>query len=396
MHTAAPGVEGSILIYLDNAATTRVAPEVFEAMSPFLQDEYGNPSSVYALAGRSAAAMEDARRTLADCIGAEPEEIIFTGGGSEADNLAIKGTMRKKDGGHMITSAIEHHAVLHSCKALQDDGYDLTVVGVDENGMVDPDEVRDAIRDDTRLITIMHSNNEVGTVQPIAEIAEIARERGVKMHTDAVQSLGKISLDVDALGVDMMAFSAHKVHGAKGVGALYLRKGFRPVPLIDGGGQERRLRAGTENVPGIVGFGKAVELVEEHGQAAVDRIRELRDRLIDGVMEAIPETILSGHPEKRLPNIASFLFRYIEGEGILLSLDMKDIAGSSGSACTSGSLDPSHVLLAMSYPHEIAHGSLRLSLSRYTTEEEIDTVLDVLPPIIQRLRDMSPLYQKKS
>lgn len=383
------------MIYLDNAATTRVAPEVFEAMSPFLKDEYGNPSSVYALAGRSAAAMEDARRTLADFIGAEPEEIVFTGGGSEADNLAIKGTMRKRDGGHMITSAIEHHAVLHTCKYLQDEGYDLTVVGVDQHGMVDPGEVRDAIRDDTRLITIMHSNNEVGTLQPIAEIAQIAREREIKVHTDAVQSLGKVPLDVDEAGVDMMAFSAHKIHGPKGVGALYIRKGFRPEPIIHGGGQERRIRAGTENVPGIVGFGRAVALAAERGHEAIDRMRDLRDRLIEGVLNAIPETILSGHPEKRLPNIASFLFRYIEGEGILLSLDMKDIAGSSGSACTSGSLDPSHVLLAMGYPHEIAHGSLRLSLSRYTTEEEIDTVLEALPPIIQRLRDMSPLYQRR-
>ncbi|MFO8081944.1 MAG: cysteine desulfurase NifS [Armatimonadota bacterium] len=382
------------MIYLDNAATTRVAPEVFEAMSPFLQDEYGNPSSVYALAGRSAAALESARRTVADFIGAEPEEIIFTGGGSEADNLAIKGTMRKKDGGHLITSAIEHHAVLHTCKHLQDEGYDLTVVGVDEHGMVDPDEVRDAIRDDTRLISIMHSNNEVGTVQPVREIAEIARERGIRVHTDAVQSLGKLPLNVDELGVDMMAFSAHKLHGPKGVGALYIRKGFRPEAIIHGGGQERRIRAGTENVPGIVGFGTAVTLLAEGGQETVERIRNLRDRLIEGVMDAIPETILSGHPTERLPNIASFLFRYIEGEGILLSLDMKDIAGSSGSACTSGSLDPSHVLLAMGYPHEVAHGSLRLSLSRFTTEEEIETVIDTLPPIIQRLRDMSPLYQR--
>ncbi len=380
------------MIYLDNAATTRVAPEVFEAMTPFLQDEYGNPSSVYALAGRSAAAMEDARRALADFIGASPEEIVFTGGGSEADNLAIQGTMRKRESGHMITSAIEHHAVLHTCKHMQEEGYDLTIVGVDEYGMVDPNEVADAIRDDTRLITIMHSNNEMGTLQPIAEICEIARERDVKVHTDAVQSLGKVPLDVDELGVDMMAFSAHKVHGPKGVGALYIRKGFRPEPIIYGGGQERRLRAGTENVPGIVGFGKAVELLDEHGQEAVARMEALRDRLIEGVMDTIPETILSGHPEKRLPNIASFLFRYIEGEGILLSLDMHDIAASSGSACTSGSLDPSHVLLAMGYPHEVAHGSLRLSLSRYTTEEEIETVLEVLPPIIQRLRNMSPLY----
>ncbi|NLO07953.1 MAG: cysteine desulfurase NifS [candidate division WS1 bacterium] len=384
-----------MVIYLDNAATTRVAPEVFEAMSPFLQDEYGNPSSVYALAGRSAAALEDGRRSLAEFIGAEPEEIIFVGSGSEADNLAIKGTMRKKDGGHMITSAIEHHAVLHTCKYLQEEGYDLTVAGVDQHGLVDPREVADAIREDTRLITIMHSNNEVGTIQPIVEIAAIARERGIKMHTDAVQSLGKVPLNVDALGVDMMSFSAHKLHGPKGVGALYIRKGFRPEPIIHGGGQERRLRAGTENVPGIVGFGRAVSLAAELGHEPVERMRALRDKLIAGVLEAIPETVLSGHPVERLPNIASFLFRYIEGEGILLSLDMKDIAGSSGSACTSGSLDPSHVLLSMGYPHEIAHGSLRLSLSRYTTEQEIDTVLEVLPPIIQRLRDMSPLYPRR-
>jgi len=380
------------LIYLDNAATTRVAPEVFEAMTPFLQEEYGNPSSVYALAGRAAAALQQARQSIADFIGARPEEIVFTGGGSEADNLAIKGTMRKFGDGHMITSAIEHHAVLHTCQALQDEGFELTILPVDQNGLVDPEDVRKAIRPDTRLITIMHANNEVGTIEPIAEIAAIAREAGVKMHTDAVQSLGKIPIDVDELGVDMMAFSAHKLHGPKGVGALYVRKGFRPQPLVVGGGQEHGLRAGTENVPGIVGFGRAVELARDLGPEPVERMRALRDRLIEGVMERIPEVILSGHPEQRLPNIASFMFRYIEGEGILLSLDMNDIAASSGSACTSGSLDPSHVLLAMGYPHEVAHGSLRLSLSRYTTDEEIDTVLEVLPPIIERLRNMSPLY----
>ena len=383
------------MIYLDNAATTRVAPEVFEAMSPFLQDEYGNPSSVYALAGRSAAALDTARATVAEYLGAEPDEIVFTGSGSEADNLAIKGTMRKREGGHLITSAIEHHAVLHTCKYLQEEGYELTVVGVDQHGRVDPEEVRGAIREDTRLISIMHSNNEVGTIQPIEEIAAIARERGIKMPTAAVQSLGKVPLKVDELGVDMLALSAHKIHGPKGVGALYIRKGFRPEPIIHGGGQERRMRAGTENVAGIVGFARAIKLATEHGHEAGERMRALRDRLIAGVMESIPETLLSGHPTKRLPNLASFLFRYIEGEGILLSLDMKDIAGSSGSACTSGSLDPSHVLLSMGYPHEIAHGSLRLSLSRYTTEQEIDTVLEVLPPIIQRLRDMSPLYPRR-
>ncbi len=380
------------MIYLDNAATTRVAPEVLEAMTPFLRDEYGNPSSVYALAGRSAAALQQARQAVADYIGARSDEIVFTGGGSEADNLAIRGTMGKVGDGHMITSPIEHHAVLHTCRALQDEGFELTIVPVDRHGLVDPDEVRKALRPDTRLVTVMHSNNEVGTIQPIAEIAAIAREAGAKLHTDAVQSLGKAPLDVAELGVDMAAFSAHKLHGPKGVGALYVRKGFRPQPQILGGSQESRLRAGTENVPGIVAFGRAVELAAEVGAEAITRMRAQRDRLIDGVMAAIPEVIVSGHPERRLPNIASFLFRYIEGEGILLSLDMRDIAGSSGSACTSGSLDPSHVLLSMGYSHEVAHGSLRLSLSRYTTDEEIDTVLEVLPPIIQRLRDMSPLY----
>jgi len=380
------------VIYLDNAATTRVAPEVFAAMTPFLQDEYGNPSSVYALAGRSAAALEDARQAVADYIGARPDEIIFTGGGSEADNLAIAGTMRKLGSGHMITSPIEHHAVLHTCKALLDEGFELTVLPVDQHGLVDPDDVRKALRPDTRLVTIMHANNEVGTIQPIAEIAAVAHEAGAKLHSDAVQSLGKAPLNVNELGLDLAAFSAHKLHGPKGVGALYIRKGFRPEPLIHGGGQEQRLRAGTENVPGIAGFGAAVRLAAQLGPEPVERMRGQRDRLVAGVMERIPEVILSGHPERRLPNIASFMFRYIEGEGILLSLDMHDIAGSSGSACTSGSLDPSHVLLAMGYSHEVAHGSLRLSLSRYTADDEIDTVLEVLPPIIQRLRDMSPLY----
>ena len=380
------------MIYLDNAATTQIAPEVFEAMTPFLQDDYGNPSSVYSLAGRAASALESARQTISDCIGASPDEIVFTGGGSEADNLAIKGTMWKKPDGHIITSAIEHHAVLHTCQALEDQGYELTVLPVDSNGLVDPEDVRRAIRPDTRLVTIMHSNNEVGTVEPIRQIAEIAREAGAKMHTDAVQSLGKAPLEVDELGVDMMALSAHKVHGPKGVGALYMRKGFRPLPLIHGGGQEKRLRAGTENVAGIVGFGRAVELLVEEGEESIERVRALRDKLTEGIMGSIPDVILTGHPEKRLPNLASFCIRYIEGEGILLSLDMQDIAASSGSACTSGSLEPSHVLLAMGYPHEIAHGSLRLSLSRYTMEEEIDRVLETLPPIIQRLRDMSPLY----
>ena len=380
------------MIYLDNAATTRVAPEVLGVMSPFFSEDFGNPSSIYALAGRSATALEQARQSVASLLGARPEEVIFTGGGSEADNLAIKGTMWRQPDGHLITSAVEHHAVLHTCEYLREGGYELTVLPVDGRGLVDPEDVRRALRPDTRLISIMHANNEVGTVQPIAEIGAIAREAGVKLHTDAVQSLGKLPVLMDELGVDLAAFSAHKVHGPKGVGALYIRRGQRPVPLVHGGGQERRLRAGTENVPGIAGFGRAVELIAGEGQEAVQRMTRLRERLIAGVLGSIPDSILTGHPERRLPNIASFCFRYIEGEGILLSLDMQEIAGSSGSACTSGSLDPSHVLLAMGLTHEIAHGSLRLSLSRYTTDAEVDRVLEVLPGVVQRLRDMSPLY----
>ena len=388
------------MIYFDHSATTQVAPQVLEAMLPFLKDQFGNPSSIYALASRSRGAVEDARRELAAYIGADAREVIFTGCGSESDNHAIKGTawaLRDK-GKHLITSAIEHHAVLDACHALERDGFETTVLPVDNQAMVDPQQVADAIRPDTILVSIMHANNEVGTVQPIAEIGAICKERGVVFHTDAVQSLGKVPVNVNDLNVDLLTVSGHKVHAPKGVGALYVRRGAKLRKLIDGGGQELGRRAGTENVAGIVGFGTAVRLLKDHGEAEAAHAMRLRDKIIAGVLDTIPHVQLTGHPERRLPNLASFCIRYIEGEGILLSLDMWGICASSGSACTSGSLDPSHVLLAMGFTHAVAHGSLRLSLGRDNTEEEVDTLLQVLPTMVERLRAMSPLWsdaQKK-
>jgi cysteine desulfurase len=392
------GVDG--LIYFDNAATTRVDPEVLGAMMPFLQDEFGNPSSVYQLAARSRAAVEEAREHVARYIGASAREIVFTGCGSEADNYAIKGTAwaLAHKGKHIITSGIEHHAVLDACLALQKQGFEVTVLPPDTDGVIHPEQVAEAVREDTILCTIMHSNNEVGTVQPIAQIGALCRERGVVMHTDAVQSLGKVDLNVDELNVDLLSMSAHKVYGPKGVGALYIRKGTRPVRLIDGGGQEQGKRAGTENVSGIVGMGKAVELLAKRAATDNPRIQRLCRRVIDGILERIPHTQLTGHPEQRLLNIASFTINYIEGEGMLLSLDLYGICASSGSACTSGSLDPSHVLLAMGRPHAVSHGSLRISLSRTNTDADVDALLMSLPGFVERLRDMSPMWadaQKK-
>ncbi len=382
------------MIYLDHAATTKVDPEVFAAMAPHLQDEYGNPSSLYALAGRSRAKMEAARQSVAAYIGADPSEIIFTGCGTESDNHAIKGTaLAKRDTGkHIITTEIEHHAVLHSCEALEKQGFEVSYLPVDQYGLIAPEQVAEALRDDTILVTIMHANNEVGTIEPIAEIGAICRERGVWFHTDAVQSLGKIPVNVDDLNVDMLSLSAHKIYGPKGVGVLYLRKGVRLPPFLDGGAQEQGRRACTENVASIVGLGKAVELLAQRGQQDNTRIQTLCDRLVEGITGQIPHCFLTGHPEKRLPNIASFIMNYIEGEGMLLSLDFEEVCASSGSACVSGSLDPSHVLMAMGYPHAVAHGSLRLSLGRENTEAEIDRVIDLLPPIVERLREMSPLW----
>jgi len=382
------------MIYFDHSATTRVDPEVLDAMLPYLQDQFGNPSSVYRLAGEARAAVDKARQQVAALINADPREIIFTGGGSEADNLAIKGHAwaRQDKGKHLITCAIEHHAVLHACDRLAKMGFEVTTLCVDAHGLVDPQQVADALRDDTLLVTIMHANNEVGTIEPVEEIAALCHERGVAFHTDAVQSLGRLPIDVKAMGADMMAFSAHKIYGPKGVGVLYLKKGTRVWPVIDGGAQERALRSGTENVAGIVGMGKACELLSQRMDEDNARILALRERLRQGITDRIEYLLYTGHPDKRLPNIASFCFRYIEGEGILLSLDAYDICASSGSACTSGSLDPSHCLMAMGLPHAIAHGSLRLSLGRENTEAEVDRVIEVLPGIIQRLRQMSPLY----
>ena len=382
------------MIYMDHAATTRTDPEVLEAMMPFLTEHFGNPSSVYRLAGHSRTGIEQAREQMAASINARPNEIIFTGCGSEADNIAIKGYAwaNADRGRHIITTCIEHHAVLHACERLEKMGFEVTYLEVDPQAWLDPARVAEAMRDDTILVTVMHANNEVGTVEPIEEIGALCRERNVAFHTDAVQSLGKIPIDVTQAGADMMAFSAHKIYGPKGVGVLWLRKGIKVWPIIDGGAQERRIRSGTENVAGIVGMGKAVELAAQRLDEDTRHISRLSDRLRTGIMERIPHTVLTGHPEKRLPNIVSFCFNYIEGEGILLGLDAESICASSGSACTSGSLDPSHVLMACGFDHATAHGSLRLSLGRHNTEAEVDRVLEVLPGIIQRLRDMSPTY----
>lgn len=383
-------------IYFDNAATTPLALEVYEAMKPYLTEFYGNPSSVYMTAQQSARAISEARARVADLIGAEEREIIFTSGGTESDNLAIKGTAiaLQDKGKHIITSKIEHHAVFDSCEYLEKyHGFDVTYLDVDNKGFVNPADLEEAIREDTILVTIMMANNEIGTIQPIKKIAGITKKHGIYFHTDAVQTVGQIPVDVNELGIDMLSLSAHKLNGPKGVGALYIKKGTKNAPQMSGGAQERRRRAGTENVPGIVGLGKAAELAQDNMAAKTAHIRKLRDRIINGIEGNIDEIILNGpRGDRRLPNNVHFCFRYIEGESILLNLDMLGIAASSGSACTSGSLDPSHVLLAIGHPHEIAHGSLRLTLGPDNTEEEVEYLLEVLPGIVQKIRDMSPLY----
>lgn len=381
-------------VYLDHAATTPIHPEVVEAMLPYLRDGYGNPSSLHHWGQQAKDAIDRARESLAALLGARPEEIIFTGCGSESDNLAIFGTAYQKQekGRHIITSAIEHHAVLHTCEALEKRGWRVTYLPVDQYGVVDPASVVEAITDDTILVTIMHANNEVGTIEPIAEIGAICKERGVTFHVDAVQTVGHIPIEVNELNADLLALSAHKFHGPKGVGALYIRKGTRLVPQIYGGGHERGLRSGTENVAGIVGAGKAAELVRAEMPTELPRLTELREYAYAGLQERIPEIIRTGHPTQCLPNSISLCIRYIEGESMLLNLDMQGIGASSASACTSGTLDPSHVLLAMGLPHEIAHGSLRMSTGRDTTKDDMDYVLEVLPPIVEKLRQMSPLY----
>lgn len=383
-------------IYLDHNATTPVRPEVFEAMKPFLTEKWGNPSSIH-WAGRMARGyVDEAREKVASLIGADPAEIIFTSCGSESNNLAIKGVVayHEKKGKHIITTKVEHPAVLETCRYLEKKGCSVTYLSVDRYGMVDLDEYRKAFRNDTVLVTVMMANNETGTIFPIKEMATIAKERGVLFHTDAVQAAGKVSIDVNELGVDMLTISGHKIYAPKGIGALYVRKGVRLDNLIHGGHQERGRRAGTENVAGIVAIGTAAELVKKELPEVASRVKRLRDKLENGLKERISDVQVNGHPEKRVPTTLNMSFFYIEGESILLHLDMEGIAASSGSACTSGSLEPSHVLLAMNIPPENAHGSVRFSLGKDTTEDEIDYVLEVLPPIVERLRSYSPLYKR--
>jgi len=386
-------------IYLDYAATTPTHPDVVEAMLPYFSEKYGNPSSIHSFGQEAKTAVSQGREQVANLIGAQPEEIFFTSGGSESDNFALQGVAfaNQKQGNHIITSAIEHHAVLETCHWLEKHGFTITYLPVDKNGLVKPEDIKKALTDKTILVSIMHANNEIGTIQPIAEIAEVLKSSGRKIyfHTDAVQTTGAISVNVDNLGVDLLSMSAHKLYGPKGVGALYIRKGTRIEAFLKGGGQERRRRASTENVPGIVGFGKAAELAKKELEERVKHLTPLRDKLIKELQEKIPETILNGHPTERLPNNVNISVKYIEGESMLLNLDMEGIAASTGSACTSGTLDPSHVLLSIGLPHELAHGSVRFTLGRLTTEEDVEKVIEVFPGIVEKLRAMSPLYKKE-
>ncbi len=384
-------------IYMDYNATTPVDPGVSEAMLPYLREKFHNPSSIYSGAKEVKKAIEEAREKVARLIGTKPKEVIFIGGGSEADNHAIKGVafaLRGK-GNHIITSAIEHHAVLHTCQFLEKMGFEVTYLPVNRYGIVEPEVLKEAIREETILVSIMMANNEIGTMEPIKELAEVAHERGVLFHTDAVQAVGKIPVNVKELGVDMLSLSAHKFYGPKGVGGLYVRWGVKIPSLIHGGGQERGRRAGTENVAGIVGAGRAAEIAMEEMDEEERKIRPLRDKLEKELVGRIPQVIVNGHPEKRLYNTLNICVKGIEGEGMLALLDMNGISASSGSACTSGSLEPSHVLLAIGLPHEIAHGSLRFSLGKYNTEEDVDKVIEVLPWIVERLRAMSPFWKEK-
>ncbi|MFR1256704.1 MAG: cysteine desulfurase NifS [Eubacterium sp.] len=385
----------SKLIYMDNAATTAVKPEVFEKMKPYFMENYSNPSSVYSFAGEAKKAVDDARDIIAGALNAKAAEIYFTGGGSEADNWAIKATAEayKNKGKHIITTAIEHHAVLHTCGWLERHGYEVTYLPVDENGTVSPEKVEEAIRPDTILISIMFANNEIGTIEPIKEIGEIAEKHGVLFHTDAVQTFGHVPIDVQEMHIDMLSASGHKFHGPKGIGFMYMRNGLKLGSFIHGGAQERSRRAGTHNVPGIVGMGEAARIAMEQLEANAAKETEVRDYLIARVEKEIPYIKVNGHRENRLPNNINICFRFIEGESLLIMLDQKGICASSGSACTSGSLDPSHVLLAIGLPHEIAHGSLRLTISEDTTKEDADFVVDNLKSIVERLRSMSPLYE---
>ena len=383
-------------IYLDYAAATPLDPRVLQIMMPWLTTEFGNPSSLHYWGQQARAAVQKSREQVAHCLRVSAEELIFTSGGTEADNLALKGVAEAqgKKGKHIITSQIEHHAILHTCEYMEKHGYEVTYLPVDENGLVNPADVAAAIRPDTILVSIMLANNEIGTIQPIAEIGKIVKEKGITFHTDAVQAVGAIPVDVNDLKVDLLTLTGHKFYGPKGIGALYVRKGTRIAPQMHGGSHERNLRAGTENVPGIIGLGAAAELAEAELTETMKRVTALRDRLIKETLAGVSHSRLNGDAVKRLPNNINFSFSFVEGEALLLMLDMKGIGASSGSACTSGSLDPSHVLLAMGLDHETAHGSLRISLGRHSTDAEVDYFLKELPPILERLRMMSPLRPK--
>ncbi|MGI6193109.1 MAG: cysteine desulfurase NifS [Christensenellales bacterium] len=384
-------------IYMDHAATTYVKPAVLEAMLPFFTETFGNPSSIHTRGQIARSAVDRAREQVAKAINAQPAEIFFTGGGSEADNMALKGVVENyaKKGNHIITTKIEHHAILHTCEWLEKNrGISVTYLDVDEFGRVTPEQVEAAIRPETILVTIMFANNEIGTIEPIAEIGAVCKKHGVLFHTDAVQAVGAVPIDVKAMNIDLLSMSAHKFYGPKGIGALYVKKGVRIPSFIHGGAQERGRRAGTENLPGIIGMGKAIEMATETLEESNKRIAAMRDRLMKGLLERVPDSRVNGDLEHRLPNNLNMCFKYIEGEALLLRLDLAGIEGSSGSACTSGSLDPSHVLLAIGLPHEIAHGSLRLTLGDGTTDEDIDYVLDTLPGIVRTLREMSPIFEK--
>ena len=385
-------------IYMDHSATTFVKPEVLEAMIPYFTEHFGNPSSIYGIARDSKKAIDVARLQTAKALGADPDEIYFTSGGSESDNWAIKGVAlaNRKRGNHIITTQIEHHAVLHTCRFLEKEGFEVTYLPVDQYGLVNPVDLEKAITDKTILISVMYANNEIGTIEPVVELGAIARKHKVYFHTDAVQAIGNVPMDVKGQNIDLLSLSAHKFYGPKGVGALYIRKGVRIENLIHGGGQERKRRAGTENIAGIVGLGKAIELATADIPGHNEKIRAMRDRLIKGVLEKIPNSRLNGPPEKRLPGNFNVSFEFIEGESMLLWLDDAGVCASTGSACTSGSLEPSHVLLATGLPVELSHGSLRLTLGDANTEGDVDFVLEVLPKIVQKLRDMSPLYQKSA
>lgn len=384
------------IIYVDHAATTATKPEVLQEMLPYFTERFGNASSIYSLGRESKKAIEEAREKVAKAIGADMKEVYFTAGGTEADNWALKGVAyaNKKKGNHIITSSIEHHAILHTCEFLKGEGFEVTYLPVDEDGLVSLEDLKNAITDKTILISVMYANNEIGTIEPIKEIAKIGKERGIIVHTDAVQAIGNVPIDVNELGVDLLSMAGHKFYGPKGVGVLYIRKGTKIHSFVQGGGQEKGVRAGTENLPGIVGIGKAIELAVQNLDSYATKVKGLRDKLIKEIIDKVPYVKLNGHPQNRLPGNVNISFEFIEGESMLLMLDMKGICASSGSACTSGSLDPSHVLLAIGLPHEMAHGSLRVTFGEENTQEDVEKIVEILIPIVQRLRDMSPLYEE--